>query len=188
MGCVFLKVKIFSEKEITPEVDRKIREGLCISFPQDADHFRRTRGWHDIYPVHSLIVFSDDGRKLVIAHAGIVHRKILINGYGELSIFGFQNVFIHPDFRGRGLLDLLMTEIPGIAANGGYDCGLLFCVPELEKVYSGFSWKKIMNKEILSVDGEGIMKPIPAGNIAMFYPLSIRDFPDGDVNLQGYDW
>jgi len=188
IGCVVLKIEIINEKEITPDLDLKIREGLCRSFPQYADTFIKTRYWNGILPVSSIVLTSDDGSSTVIAHAGIIKREILIDGNDRLSIFGIQNVFIQPDFRGQGLLGQLMREILKAVESGGYDCGLLFCVPELEKVYSGFSWEKISNASISAVDNEGLVSPISAANIAMYYPLRIREFPEGDVNLQGYDW
>ena len=29
---------------------------------------------------------------------------------------------------------------------------------------------------------------LPEKNIAMFFPLSKNEFPDGNINLQGNDW
>ncbi len=189
MLALFMKIfRCYKEKEITEELDLKIRNGLCLSFSQYADIFKKSRYWHGILPVTSVVVFCDDESSNVIAHAGIIQREILIDGNNRLSVFGIQNVFIQPDFRGQGLLGRLMREILKAVESGGYDCGLLFCVPELEKVYSRFSWEKISNTNISAVNDEGLVKPITAANIAMYYPLRIHEFPEGDINLQGYDW
>ncbi len=183
-----MNIRCYKEKEITEELDLKIREGQCRSFPQYADTFKNSRYWHGILPVSSVVVFSDDESSSVIAHIGIIQREIIVAGNDRLSVFGIQNVFILPEYRGQGLLDKMMGEIIRIVESGGYDCGLLFCVPELEKVYSRFSWKKIFNASISAVDDEGLVSPISAATIGMFYPLTIREFPEGDINLQGYDW
>jgi GNAT superfamily N-acetyltransferase len=188
VGCVILNIEIFREAQITRELDEKIRDGLCFSFPQDAGFFRKTRFWNGIIPVSAVLGFSDDESRSVIAHMGIVQRRILVNRRKELFIFGIQNVFIHPDYRGTGVLGSLMDAVSGFVRAESYDCGLLFCVPELEKVYSRFSWKKIYNSRISKVDEAGEEILISEKNIAMFYPLSLTVFPAGDINLRGYDW
>jgi len=188
VGCVVLKIEIFNENEISSELDRKIRKGLCTSFPQYADHFGETRSWHGVYPVSSVVGFSDDENSRVIAHVGIVQRQILVNRNNKLVIFGIQNVFIHPDHRGSGLLGSLLNMVVEYVEDGSFDCGLLFCIPELERVYNRFSWKKINNPRIVKVDENDKEELIPEKNIAMFYPLRLTEFPEGDVNLQGNDW
>ncbi|MCK5737286.1 MAG: GNAT family N-acetyltransferase [Spirochaetaceae bacterium] len=180
--------KKYKEEEITDELDQQIRDGLCRSFPQYAAHYKKTRYWNHIVPVSAVAGFTADDNDELIAHAGIIQREILINGYGSLSIFGIQNVFIHPEYRGKGLLGPLMEGIVSTVKGGGFDCGLLFCFPELDKSYSAYSWARISNKKIIAVNEKGEKTPIPAENIAMFYRLKIRDFPKGDINLQGNDW
>ena len=187
MGCIVLKILALNESEITPEIDGQIKEGLCRSFPWYGAVFSVTRSWHGVFPVISIVGLSDDESR-VIAHSGIIQRKIFVNGKIGLSIFGIQNVFIHPDFRGRGLLRPLMDQIIRVAVRGEYDCGLLFCVPELEKVYSAHKWERIPETKIALVNEKGEEGLVPEINIAMFYPLKISDFPVGVINLQGNDW
>ena len=48
-------------------------------------------------------------------------------------------------------------------------------------------WQKI-DANVLMKDEQGNSVPIPGKNIAMIYPLKRKDFPSGDVDLDGLDW
>jgi hypothetical protein len=73
------------------------------------------------------------------------------------------------------------------AGRRGFDMGLLFCVPKLEKVYLDCDWRSLGPREVVRVE-DGREIPIPAKNIAMFYALSVTAFPDGLIHLCGNDW
>jgi len=183
-----LNIKVYKEAEVTAELDQKIKNGLCRNFPQYSDHFSNTRIWNGVIPALSIVVFSDENEGSIIAHLGIIQRNILVNRTVELSIFGIQNVFIQQESRGQGILNQLMKVLIKAVDTGKYDCGLLFCIPELEKIYSRFDWMKISNTEVIAITEDGLESPIPTSNIAMFHPLKIREFPKGILNLQGMDW
>jgi hypothetical protein len=97
-------------------------------------------------------------------------------------------VFVLPDQRGKGLSDRVMVAAMKEAAAGHYDCGLLFCVPELEKVYARCGWKRLADVPVIRIDERRTEVPIPGKNIAMFYPLKVTEFPPGRIHLQGNDW
>jgi hypothetical protein len=69
-----------------------------------------------------------------------------------------------------------------------YDCGFLFCVPELEKVYARCGWLLLPPEPIIRIDETGAETPIPGKNIAMWHPLRADTFPPGVIHLQGNDW
>jgi GNAT superfamily N-acetyltransferase len=122
----------------------------------------------------------------VVAHTGVVDRTITVGGT-PLRVAGVQNVFVLPEFRGQGLSAKVLQTAMAEAGRRVFDCGLLFCVPQLEKVYAPHGWQGLGWREVIRVQ-EGRETSIPDKNIAMFYPLRVAVFPKGLVHLQGNDW
>ena len=180
-----MTVRIISEPDMDADTDRAIREGLCVCFPEDAGVFCHTRAWHGSAPEWSVVMEDDAG--CVVAHAGVVSRTIEVGGK-PLKVAGIQNVFVIPEFRGRGFCDQVMSAAMRQAASGDYDCGLLFCVPALENVYARCGWKSLGDRETVRIDENGSEVPVPGKNIAMFYPLKATGFPAGLIHLRGNDW
>ena len=74
------------------------------------------------------------------------------------------------------------------AAEYGFDFGLLFCIPDIEKVYERSGWIKLPHSSIIVTDESGRDGTLPGRNIAMYFPLNRQYFPVGDIHLQGNDW
>jgi predicted N-acetyltransferase YhbS len=178
------EIKIIEEREMTPETDQALREALCLCFPADIETFSKTRAWHGSAPAWSVVLF-DGGR--VVGHVGIVERTILA-GDKPLRVAGIQNVITLPECRGLGYGKLIMDESMKEAGRRNSDAGILFCVPELEKLYVKCGWILLPKEEIIRVDDDGSEIPLPEKNIAMFYPLLVKQFPSGRIHLQGNDW
>lgn len=176
--------QITDEAAIAPELDEAIKEGLCTAFPADVAVYSQVRAWHDSWPSYTLSL-RDGGT--VAAHIAVIDRTVRIGGSVSVRVAGLQNVYALPQYRGRGLaaqgLGLAMDE----ARRRGFDFGLLFCIPPLEKVYGPLGWLSAGERDIIRVD-EGEEKPLPAKNICMYLPLSERPFPDGAIHLCGNDW
>jgi len=179
-----MEICIVNENEISGELDCAIKKALCICFPDDAEFFSGSRAWHGTAPAWSVIMKDNS---TVAAHVGIVDRTVK-TGKHLLRVAGIQNVFIQPEYRGRGLCEKLMNAAMDEALRRGFDAGLLYCVPRLEKVYAKCGWTLLPGKEIIRINEKGEHVPLPAKNITMYFPLKIKDFPDGDINLQGNDW
>jgi len=177
--------RIVLEAEIDAALDQAIRDGLCRCFPDDCEVFSRTRAWHGSGPAWSVVVEGDDGR--VIAHVGIVDRTITAGGQ-PVRVAGIQNVFVVPEGRGKGLCDLVMNAAMVEAGRRGFDVGLLYCVPNLEKVYARCGWRLLPRERIIRVDENGKEIALPEKNIAMFHPLKLAVFPTGEIHLRGNDW
>lgn len=178
-----MKPKIVDECEMTPELDAAIRRSLCACFPADVAVFSETRRWHGSGPLFSAFI-KDSGE--VIAHVGVVDRMVRF-GSSPARAAGIQNVFVLPSYRGRNLSDAVMLAAQEEARARGFDCGLLFCVPRLEKVYARMGWRVIAN-DVVRVDDDGLEKPIPGKNIGMFLPLSWPQAPPHTIHLGGNDW
>ncbi len=177
-------LRLIPEEAMTPDLDAAIRRGLCVCFPDNAADFSLTRSWHGSGPAWTALV-EDDG--LILAHAGAVDRVIRA-GDRPLAVAGIQNVYVLPPHRASGLSNLVMKAVMEEAARRARDCGLLFCVPRLERLYSRMGWIALpADTPVVRVDG-GVECPIPGKNIAMYYPLAQRDFPPGLIHLQGNDW
>jgi len=177
------QLELFDEAAITPELDGEIRRFLAENFPTDAQAFAQNRHWHESAPAYSLIV-RDGGR--VLAHIGLVLRSITCGGQA-LTVAGVQNLGVHPSLRGQGLSDVLVERGMDEARRRGVPFGLLFCVPELEKLYNRMGFIRT-NVPIWNLDERGRRVPLPGKNIAMYRPLADQPRPGGEIDLQGRDW
>ncbi len=175
--------RIIDENDMTPRLDEAIRRSLCVCFPADAGVFSGTRKWHGSGPAFSAVI--EDAAQ-VIAHVGVVDRTLRF-GAEPARAAGIQNVLVLPEHRGRKLCDAVMLAAQDEAVQRGFDCGVLFCVPKLEKVYARVGWKTISN-DCVRVDDDGIEKPIPGKNICMFLPIRMAAAPPGLLHLSGNDW
>ena len=179
-----MELRIVDEADMTASLDAAIREALCACFPKDRAAFSRTRAWHGIAPVFSETL--EAGRE-VVAHAGVVDRTVRA-GDRQVRVAGVQNVCVLPGHRGRGLFRRVMAAAMEQAAARGFDCGLLFCDRGIEKLYARLGWRTSHGRRVARTDESGCDVPLPAGNIAMCYPLKRGDLPPGDIHLQGNDW
>lgn len=178
-----MKELIIEESEMPVEIDTSIRKGLCECFTPDAVFFAESRAWHGSSPAFTAVFLDGNA---VVAHVGVVDRTISIDGR-FLRVAGVQNVFVLPSQRGKQLCGQVMAAAMRESVRRGFDCGLLFCIPELEKVYTGAGWQGLGPRNAIRTEN-GRDIPIPDKNIAMYYPLSLRDFPTGGIRLQGNDW
>lgn len=178
--------RIVDETQMPPELDAAIRRSLVRCFPHDQAVFSATRKWHGCGPAFSAVV-EDEGN--VIAHAGAVDRTIRFGPQLQhrARIAGVQNVMVMPEHRGKGLADAVLQALIIEAARRGYDAGLLFCGPRLERVYARSHWQTL-NVQVVRRDDDGVDKPLPGENIAMFLPLRAMQPPQGTIHLQGNDW
>jgi len=179
-----MNLKIINEAEVTSELDLEIKEALCRCFPGDAEIFSRSRAWHGSAPAWSVIMV-DNNR--IAVHAGIVDRTVKV-GETFVRVAGIQNVFVLPEYRGMGLCEKVMAAAMQEAEKRNFDAGLLYCVPKLEKVYAKCGWRLLPERKIIRIDENSKHIPLPAKNITMVFPLKVREFPDGIINLQGNDW
>lgn len=183
-GCD-ANLTVIDEKDISEELDIAIRDGLVECFGPDAEYFSRQSWWHS-RPAWRVLAVGDDGK--VIGHIAVVVRTVSV-GAGRVPVrsAGIQSVFVRPEYRGKGLSDQIMTQAMAEAERRQTDAGLLFCVPTYEPVYRRMGWIKI-DADVLMCNERGKTVPIPGKNIAMVFPLNEKDFPIGQIDLEGPDW
>ena len=94
------------ETELDSKLDQRIKQLLCICFPDGYAVFSKTRFWHGSVPSYSLL-FEQDGK--VLGHVGVTIRQIQA-GSVRIKIAGIQGVAVAPELRGSGLAQQLMND------------------------------------------------------------------------------
>jgi predicted acetyltransferase len=179
-----MEIITLSETEIDSRIDAAIRKSLCTVFPDGISTFAQTRAWHGSTSSWTHFI---EKKGEVIAHLGVIDRTIMV-GDKSIRIAGIQGVIVLPEYRGQGLSDRLLIASMDESRHRGFDLGLLFCLPILEKVYTRCGWCSLSRRNIIRIDESGNEKSLPEKNIAMEYPLHLQTFPEGDIHLQGNDW
>lgn len=176
--------QIIPELLMDARTDENIRRNLCRCFPADREVFSKTRKWHDSGPAWTVLIREKDE---VIAHAGFVDRTIRVDR-DMVRIAGVQNVFVLPEYRGRGLSDAVMQAGIDYAQTQGFDLGLLFCAQPVVSVYSRMGWSILTGVRIILTDETGRDVQMSEKNVTMFYPLKRSLTPGVTIHLQGNDW
>jgi len=177
-------IHIVDETAVSPDLDREIRQFLCVCFPADVSPFSESRHWHGSAPAYSVICRDD--RPGLAGHVGVIVRDIRV-GAERCRIFGIQNMAVSPDRRGTPVGRRLMQAVLGEARRRGIVHGVLFCVPELERYYARAGWRRREGDVRMDYAG-GHDIPIPGKNICMVHEPGDSPFPAGDIHLQGADW
>jgi len=177
-----VRPKLVEEGDVTPDLDARIRELLCGSFPANAGVYSETRRWHGSAPAYSL--YHEEGGR-ILAHVGMVVRDVRWGGR-SVRVAGIQNLSVHPSLRGEKLGHALVRAGMAEAARRGIPFGLLFCVPGLEAYYGAVGWARLDGPVTMVYEGQ--TTPIPAKNIAMAVTLGDEPLPPGAIHLEGPDW
>jgi GNAT superfamily N-acetyltransferase len=176
---------VINEEDISPVLNKAIRKTLVKCFPSNREHFQRYSWWHSV-PVYRVL--GRDDKDSIVAHVAVVERSVTVGrNLSKVKVAGIQSFCVLPDYRGTGLSDRMMSITMEQANRRGFDAGLLFCLNKLETVYARMGWQKLDSKVYMRNDNEA-KTPIPPKNITMFFPLRIRQFPPGDIDLAGSDW
>ena len=176
-------LEVLEEGQISPQIDRAIRDLLCECFPADSDVFPYTRYWHNLAPEYSVV--CRDGQ-VVVGHVAIAVRTITCAGK-PIQVAGPASVAVSAGQRGAGLSRRLMKAALAEAVRRRIPFGLLFCTPELAPLYSSMGWHHT-DRPVAMRDEKGRSVPIPRKNVALFVELADESFPPGPLDLQGRDW
>jgi len=180
-----IQFSVIHEQDIAPDLDKAIRDLLVECFPADRQYYGRQSWWHCV-PAYRVI--ARDSRGTIVAHAGVVDRTVSVgDNRSKMRVAGVQGFCVSKDHRGTDLSRRMMFIAMEEAIKRRFDAGLLFCIDELEAVYTGMGWRKL-NSDVYMHDEQKGKTPIPAKNITMFYPPGKSHFPPGDVDLAGTDW
>ena len=176
---------LLEESQLTPQLEEIICGGLVTCFPNDVELFSKSSWWHS-KPSWRILAMTDSDT--IAGHIAMIERPINVGNLCEtVQIAGVQSVFVMPNQRGTGLSAKLLQLSMANAIKRKLDSGVLFCVPELEKVYAAMGWHKI-NDLVYMQDDAGKKVPLPSKNITMIYPIDNFNFPPGIIHLNGHDW
>ncbi len=176
---------VLDEEDISPQLDRTIREMLVVCFPADREYFQRQSFWHS--PAVYRVIGKDD-KGSIVAHCAVVERTVIVGpDLSKVRVVGIQGFCVLHHYRGTGLSKKMMSVAMEQGGRRGFDAGLLFCREQLEKVYDGMGWRKL-DAVVYRTDDKKGKTLIPAMNITMFYPLRAKQLPAGDIDLAGSDW
>ncbi len=176
---------LVEENEISQELDELIRRSLVECFPADKEWFSQNSWWH-CKPAWRIVAMNlnDD----LVGHIAIVARTIAVGkGQKHVEAAGVQSLFVMPSYRGKGIADWLLITAMNEALERSLNAGVLFCKPELEKVYKKTGWSKIDSPVFMS-EAKDQTVPIPQTNITMVYLINNFAFPAGEIHLNGPDW
>lgn len=167
-------VRYLADDTVDPGMDAELRELLstCFTKPQDVV-FRTQRYFRDPYP-HRWVVC--DGRGALVAHAG-VHEKAVVVESAVLPIGGIGDLCVHPDWRGRGLVNAMLRDVHAWLRERRYLFAVLF--GDL-RVYRSSGYRQVCNLVHLADDGQWRTAT------ALVCELAGRPWPNETVRLQGH--
>ncbi len=178
-----MQPRIVKETEISEELNTAIGKTLAVCFPHHKDTYSKTYYLNDNKPAFSAII-EDDGN--VIAYVGVIDRTIRVGGRNR-RVAGVQNVCVLPEYRGRQLSDSVLKAAMQEALIRKFDFGLLFTQEKIKTVYARTGWRQIYKSKFIRAEN-GLRIEMPPESVKMYFPLALKDFPSGDVDLLGNKW
>jgi GNAT superfamily N-acetyltransferase len=180
-----VELSLVLEPDIDAVLEAELREALMECYPDAADYFSKRSWWYS-RPAWRVIAREDGG--LIVGHMAVVLRRVLVAENAlPVSVAGIQGVLVRHGHRGTGLSDKIMVRVIGEAARGTTDAGMLFCIPKLESLYGRMGWRKI-DAAVSLIGDSGERENLAEKDIAMVYPLKLKHFPAGDIDLNGMVW
>jgi len=167
------EVVYLADDEIDDAGDAELRRLLtsCFTKPEDAV-FKARRYWREPYD-HRWVI--RDGKGEPVAHVGVHEKSIEAEGRA-FRIGGICEVCVHPEFRGRGYVRLILERVHAWLSDNGFLFSVLFGDP---RVYGSSGYVEVDNLQ-LNEDGTR-WKPVKAMAKAMLD----TPWPKGDVRLVG---
>ena len=166
-----------ADETIDAAMDAELRGLLttCFIGPHD-DVFRTRRYFREPYR-NRWIIRNDRG--VLVAHAGVHEKRVEADGRIYL-IGGVAEVCVHPAYRGRGYVRLLMQALDEWMASRGFHFAVLFGRRE---VYESSGYVQVQD---LTHDAVENGKPAGRKSVtAMVKPLGATPWPLGPVHLPG---
>ncbi len=165
------EIEYLPDEHVDKLLDREIRDLLttCFTKPQDVV-FKTQRYFREPYP-RRWIIRGKNGA--LVAHIGVHEKQIEGNG-STFRIGGICEVCVHPDYRGRGYVKLMLKCIHAWLSGHGFAFAVLFGD---HRVYGSSGYVRIDNL-VHGGDGDG-WKPVKA----MVREMSDTPWPGGEVRL-----
>jgi GNAT superfamily N-acetyltransferase len=180
---VLFSVEIVDEQNLDMELDRQIRELLCVCFPDWAYIFEKQRIWHSTPPIFSILV-KEQNR--VIGHLAVVVRTITTTWNFRYNVASIQGVCVDSENRNTGVGHQLLRAALDEAASRGFLFAILYCREFLVPFYTAQGWK-LADDSVVMWNQRDL--PIAMrSNCPMYYELSDVPFPEGPLDMHSPSW
>jgi len=168
------EIDYISDDDVDDALDRELRDLLmtCFTKPVDVAVFRQRRYCQEPVP-HRWFISDEHGS--IVAHIG-VHEKTVEAGGQIYRIGGIAEVCVHPDYRRRGYVRMMLVRIHEWLGQGEFTFSVLFGRPE---VYGSSGYVQVGNL-IHGGAKEGWKQAT-----AMVKEISATPWPPGKVYLPG---
>ncbi len=134
--------------------------------------------WRD--KTRNVGVRDDDGR--LVAAGGVVLAEVTVEQEPSFQVAGLGGLIVTSRARGRGLARLLAARLLEIASELGVERAMLFCRPELARLYAQFGFVTIEASVWVDQPEGRVEMPMPA----MWSALGgDAGWPPGRVDLLG---
>jgi len=167
------KIEYLPDDNVTDTLDHELRGLLttCFTKPQDVV-FRDRRYFREPYP-HRWVM--RDENYSIVAHVGVHEKQVETEGL-TYRIGGIAEVCVHPDYRGKGYVRMMLKCIHAWLSEHGFAFAVLFGDT---LVYRSSGYVQVTNL-FLGGSQEG-WKQING----MIRDLTGTPWPIGDVHLSG---
>lgn len=172
------KIEFTEDRNIDQLLNAKLQAVLSECFPNQ-NIFKIQRYYKEI-PAYRWFILDDNK---IIAHTALHIKEIFVNDL-PIKIGGIAEVCVLPEFRKMGLAKLLLSAAEDWLKLNGFKYVMLFGE---EKFYSSSGYLSISNEIKLKDFNSGEIK-IKKNIDAMIKLLSDENFPNGLIDLNGYDF
>lgn len=176
-------LEIVDEKNMTAELDARIREALRACFPDWQDIFQERRTWHSTPPIFSVV--AKEGEKIIGHIAGVV-RTITTTWNFRYNVVSIQGVCVLPEARHTGLAHQMLRMALDETAERGFLFAILYCKEHLVPFYTSQGWK-LADDSIVMWNQRDL--PISMrSNCPMYYELGDVPLPEGPLDVHSPSW
>jgi predicted N-acetyltransferase YhbS len=168
------EIEYLPDDHVDEALDSELRNLLttCFTKPQDVV-FKERRYFREPYP-HRWVIRNEHGA--IVAHIGVHEKNVEAEGRSS-RIGGMAEVCVHPDYRGRGYVRMMLVCIHDWLAKHGFEFAVLFGDP---RVYGSSGYVQVKNL----FNGAGLKRDRKQVT-AMIKELSGKPWPRTEVYLPG---
>jgi len=176
------RFELIDEFRLTPEMTGQLQTLLRASFPES--EFTQSRTYLKQLPQRRLLAWSHTD---LVGHMGIEHRVIGLST-GPATILGVIDLCVAASHRNHGLASAMLNHLERLGREHHIEFLLLFAQDSRLYARHGYHratnllrWLKIHEHRNLGI-GEAVLEEL------MVKPIGARAWPDGPVDLLGYQF
>ncbi|MGR5092134.1 GNAT family N-acetyltransferase [Vibrio maritimus] len=171
-----MKVQYIEDSSVDEQLNQALIALLSACFTKPSDARFKTQRFYNEMPQHRWYVTSDN-KHHVVAHVAVHEKTVEIRGR-SYPIGGVAEVCVHPDYRKKGLVKTMLTEVHQWMEQQGMHFSVLF---GRDEVYGSSGYIRVTNLNVLQEDP--LAQPTPVS--AMVKPLHDYRWPSKPVLLPG---